>query len=734
MKHVFTLICALMVMMSASAVPQRNVKKQALMQKQARMHALPGKKSVQQSVAQWGQKLMATPAYTSHFAMGRTMNRAARRATTNVTITQCLATFYPAQEEGGVNTMYYGLHTDDFAPTFYFSIIVPEGKHEIELDKEYTLADMEEGSCEWDDDDWVEHYYTAATFKKTRGEGYDVHVTATVTDTDGNTFVLNYDEEPITLTGNTVMLNIENPMTAMDHSSDGSWFLRANDDTYEVQICYYSDDNTSRAGSFSGDAIDLYSSYVKVNTGQTDEYEDPIYKTLQVKEASCEVTETDLRIDATLNMLASDGNRYQVTMFYVKPHAETYETITATNVTVNDEYFDWWGEVQLLASDDKNSVKLVIFPEGLDNQLAGTYTIGELGTTATVTPFVEGEDFPESIDIYSGQFTVTSDNGNISITGKLVGYNNVEYTLNLSYTKPVATRQESITFPATELIIYSFGAWQAMGYNADQTKFISIAAEADEVAGSYKMKNLLPDYTYVVTDISGRDGKVFECVDANLTVTYDATTKTAHITGTMLCKNTGDATDIPEFTVDVTGVVPPPYAMDNNEQNFAENFPAYALNTEYVDEGVIYVDVRNSNGAIAALEFWVAEGTTTLAPGTYPINDSHTPQTVSMSEGTDDAGRIMYSFVGYANEQNQLSDIWFLVSGTVTIAEDGMMTLDALNSNGKTVKCVLGATGTGIDAIQDQEAVCGTKKHLENGRLVIQKNGIRYNALGVAIK
>ena len=94
MKHVFTLICALMVMMSASAVPQRNVKKQALMQKQARVHALPVKKSVQQSVAQWGQKLMATPAYTSHFAMGRTMNRAARRATTNVTITQCLATFY----------------------------------------------------------------------------------------------------------------------------------------------------------------------------------------------------------------------------------------------------------------------------------------------------------------------------------------------------------------------------------------------------------------------------------------------------------------------------------------------------------------------------------------------------------------------------------------------------------------------------------------------------------------
>ncbi len=212
----------------------------------------------------------------------------------------------------------------------------------------------------------------------------------------------------------------------------------------------------------------------------------------------------------------------------------------------------------------------------------------------------------------------------------------------------------------------------------------------------------------------------------------DKATKTIHVTGTMLCENWDDATDRPLFTVDITAAVSAPYSQDNNETDFAESFPTYSLITDDSDQGVIYVDARNENDAVAALEFWVEENATTLAPGTYPINDSHQLQTVSMSEGTDDSGSILYSFVGHVYEQRILSDVWFLVSGTVTVSESGVITVEGLNSNGKTVKCVLGDTSTGITTVGAQSD--SVLKHLENGRLVITKNGHRYNGMGVEMK
>lgn len=737
MKQLFTFLCAMMMILSANAAPQRNTKA-LLKQKQAKTQTLrvqKQQKQVKGTTFKWGQHLFAKPAFTSTFSDTRFARRVPRRASTNVTISDYTATFCPAHEEVG-NTVFYGLRTADFSKSFYFSIFTAEGKHDVELGKTYTLADMEKGANEWDDEEWNSHDYTEATFTKTKGENYDVHISATVTDEDGDTYILSYDEDPVTVTGNTITLNIENPMTGFDYSNDGTWFLRAENDNYSAQFSYYSDDNTSLAGNFSGDDIDFYNSFISVNTGKLDQDEDPIWETLRVLEASYQVTETDQRIDAKGTLLASDGNTYDVTMFYVKPHAETTTTITATNLAVQDFFYDWFGQIYLTASDDKNSVKLTFYPEGLDEKMAGTYVVGLNGVEATIVPADEENQFPDPINIFSGQFTVTYDAGNIHVTGTLLGYNNVEYTLNLSYTKPVATRQQTLTFPAIQLYI-SWSNWQAIGYNADETQLISIAADLDEsVAGTYRFRDLKKDYNYVVTDINGEDGNVFTLLDANVNVTYDESTKTAHITGTMLCQNMRDETDIPEFTIDVTASVPAPYLMDNKNADFKEDFVTYETDTDYLaDEGIIYVNTRNDNDAIAALEFWVAEGVTTLAPGTYLINDSHQPQTVSMSEGTNDAGNILYSFVGHANEKNELSDIWFLVSGTVTIDENGVITIEAVNSNGKKINSVIGNTDAGISNATTEKSVNSrAAKFLEKGRLFIEKNGQRFNALGIEMK
>lgn len=586
MKQLTTILCALMIILSANATPKRNVK--ALLRNK--------------------------PSFSSTVPGTHNIHRSASPANINVTISKYQARFYPGDNIVD-NSIFYSLSTADDSQIFYFSIYTPDDKHDLELDKTYTLADMIEDESEWDDDDWNEHYYTEATFKKSIGEGYDIHITATVTDEDGNTYVLSYDEQPVTLTGNTIDVNIENPMTTFNRSRDCTWAMEASNDNYQVQFSYFSADETSCAGQFSGDDIDLYYSYIFINTGQVVYYNDPIWENPRILEASYEITETEERIDAKGLLLASDGNRYNITMFYVKPQKESEATITATNMEIDDFFYKWFGMVEITASNDSNSIKLKIFPDGLGEQMAGTYVIGQNGTNAMITPAGGELEEPGPTNIFSGQFTITYDAGDIFLTGTLLGYNNVEYT------------------------------------------------------------------------------------------------------------------------IDLTAATPASYAMDNKEKDFTENFASYELDTDHLaDYGVIYVNVRNNNNAIAYLEFVVPEESPTLPVSTYTITDSEAPMTVTMSAGANDDGEITYSYVGYEDEQNQLTEIWCLVSGTVTVADNGVITIDAQNINGKKVKSVIGsANGISTTTIQKPQN-SGATKHLQKGHLIIKKNGQRFNALGIKMK
>ena len=282
MKQMFTFLCAIMMIISANAAPQSNSK--ALLKRKlanTQTTRMPKKQEQEKRTTfTWGQNRLLKSAFSSTFPSTRNARRTPRRASTNVTIAGYTAKV-KLGENPASNTSYYLLETADESMSFYFSIYTAEGKHDIEWGKTSTLDDMDKSKSEWDDEFWNEHYYTEATFTKTRGENYDVHISATVTDEDGNTYILNYDEDPYTLTGNTVTLNIENSMR-FGYMSDKSWMLKGENDNYIVQFCYFSDDANSLAGNFSGDDIDFYSSYIKINTGKAEE--EPVWKALKMLE------------------------------------------------------------------------------------------------------------------------------------------------------------------------------------------------------------------------------------------------------------------------------------------------------------------------------------------------------------------------------------------------------------------------------------------------------------------
>ena len=647
----------------------------------------------------------------------------------DVTITDVYSVYYP--ETG---TIWYSLSTEAFAPSFSFSIYVPEGKRDVELGKTYTFADMEHDDDYnpnyWDDEDWVSHEYVEATFTKTVGSGYDMHIAATVTDVDGNKFNIHYDEEPIDIKDEKINVTLVSDRPDTQYLDDGSWMLRAGgkDHGYSVQVSYYSDNKTSPVGTFKGEDIDYTTTVVNVFTDEVDEDGDKVLELLEAKYGDITVTEDNAAIYIKGELLCNDGYTYVVDVTMKKPQPDNYANITSTSLSVDDYWFNMTKEINFFASDGTQSVRISIFPEETNEGMAGTYNIGQNGTRAAVRL----SELEDEIEAYNGTFTVTYNEGDITLTGSLLCFNNTVYTLELSYTKPVKSREQSLEFNNLTLF-YNDESFEAFGFNDDSTQAIDLAIDYKvSMTGDYTVDDIVTEYSFVSTDIDTEAGtaKRFRILEANLHCDYNEADMTAEITGTMLCQNLDDATDIPEFTVSMKATVPAPFEKDENE-DFTHNFDTYIVDTESAEFGIIFVNANDGEAAIG-LEFCVAEGETTLPTGTYDIDGSNEINTVTASKGMNASGRLTLSLAGLINDSKQFTNAWYMVSGNVTVAEDGVITVNAYNTKGKNISCTLlkdvsGVTDVKADAVK-------TTKYLDNGQILISRNGKVYNLQGIQVK
>lgn len=724
MKKFYLILCALTLAMTVSAQVRVLTPKQAKKQ-QLSAQAL---KHDKRALIDFG-KLAKSPMELSAFAQQQSVAKARKAEAQDVTITDVYSVYYP--ETG---TIWYSLSTDAFAPSFSFSIYVPEGKRDVELGKTYTFADMEHDEeynpNYWDDEDWVSHEFVEATFTKTVGSGYDMHIAATVTDVDGNKFNIHYDEEPIDIKNEKINVTLVSDRPDTQYLDDGSWMLRAGgeDHGYSVQVSYYSDNKTSPVGTFKGEDIDYTNTVVNVFTDEVDEDGDKVLELLEAKYGDITVTEDNAAIYIKGELLCNDGYTYVVDVTMKKPQPDNYANITSTNLSVDDYWFNMTKEINFFASDGTQSVRISIFPEETNEGMAGTYNIGQKGTRAAVRL----SELEDEIEAYSGTFTVTYNEGDITLTGSLLCFNNTVYTLELSYTKPVKSREQSLEFNNLTLF-YNDESFEAFGFNDDSTQAIDLAIDYKvSMTGDYTVDDIVTEYSFVSTDIDTEAGtaKRFRILEANLHCDYNPGNLTAEITGTMLCQNLDDATDIPEFTVSMRATVPAPFEKDENE-DFTHNFDTYIVDTESAEFGIIFVNANDGEAAIG-LEFCVAEGETTLPTGTYDIDGSNEINTVTASKGMNASGRLTLSLAGLINDSKQFTNAWYMVSGNVTVAEDGVITVNAYNTKGKNISCTLLKDVSGVTDVKANAVK--TTKYLDNGQILISRNGKVYSLQGIQVK
>lgn len=808
MKKLFSMFCALMVMLSVNAAP---VALQA------------GKLSKNHfEKMQISKENVAQKAVGGKFIPGQAIKRApaAKMETYDVTIVDCVGTNWGTDIQ-------YVMNDADGMYRFAFDIFIPSTQEDVTLGQTYTLADMDTeytwGGCPATQTQFAD--FTAATFVKTVDPVTGlVNVTASATDADGNVYNIVYQEQPlpeaqdtVTLsfdtahteltdftrkqgmfqfvgkdanaavylainsdslvghytmddintrytgimlynngdttvidaldcqasvtfvtsenmyivtsailgsdttlymaymayyqkpfepTGDTIDVNITEPMSYKYYKSDGDWYMSGANAEYKVYLDVVNNDSTSPAGNYTLDQALYDYTYVTVIATNTK---------LELVSLEATVTDVEGRIDVAADMLCLDGNVYHVTMFYAIPEALAYDTIVADNFELTPLTWGSW----VLGYTASASNEDYLFSLSLDEQTDSVYDAAGGSITNLATNVAS--------KIYSGSVTLgTAVDGTRTLTGDVLCMNNVQYNLDLSFVMPEPDREETLT-ETGELTEYaSDGVWQVYIENANHIIGITMNYE-DEIAGTYKTADMYDKEYNWVTEINGTDSTEYIAVGMEINVAIS--NETATITGWMIAREY-EGTEVVKYNYNLTcSVAAAGLQYDEENADFSENFPVYEVNDKYFEsEGVLIVDADNDNDATIDLLFFVGEDG--LVDGTYPVNSSEQPGTVWACTGVDSEGRIDLGFAGYLNAQGQISQVWFIVEGNVTV-QGGRITVHALNSYGRSIDAVLNSR-TGIEDVKADDNN-NAEKFMRNGNLIIRRNGVEYNAQGATL-
>lgn len=359
---------------------------------------------------------------------------------------------------------------------------------------------------------------------------------------------------------------------------------------------------------------------------------------------------------------------------------------------------------------------------------------------------LEADTFRASVPEYDAtstawaQFTeVTDGNGvTVHVGDTIVAFGkyklfNTTHELNtgcyITELKPAATAAETITINITEGTQWQDatadeGWWQIMGQNEGYAVSLSNVGGATEAAGTYTIDQMDPAYTYV-KPVNGTEKITF--TEGSVVVAVDAETEIVTVTATLL------GTD--GNTYDISMVYDPskvdPYQYDEEVDDFEYTFESYIVNDKYVaTNGILIVNAQSETTAVT-MYLIPAQGQTALTAGEYAVVTEPAYGTVlagSYNQGVSPS--YAATLVAEAG-QIYLDQVWYFVSGKVTVDANLNIVVDALNSKGKAIKATLKGEEQGIE---DVDAAAKATKTIKNGQLIIEKNGVQYNAQGAVIR
>lgn len=608
---------------------------------------------------------------------------------------------------------------------------------ELEDNKEYTLEDMSSFSTFVRYLPTYDTYLpTAATYMQWTDEDGSFHVVANMTCYDGTVWDITYDEGSGEETGQTHELIFKpSEVDMIDYTEvDSSFQFSGKNENAELYVTIRS--NVIEGEYVWEDFMELYSGIYL--------YDEDGNKTLVTfADATATVTvNTEYANSYTCDFrgVSTDGEVYTSVLQYIPSEIEYDETIDI--VADNLNVLEFSGIIIISANTDKYSLDLSINTTNTE----GPWTIEEVdGFWSSVLEYDE-EGMPSySYNIKDAYLEYAVEGATQRVTGWLVCDNKVKYQLDLSYTKPSYTREETIeiTNGMVQDDTAESGYFTFKGTTADKTRYVNIKIYNDIIEGEYTDDNFDEYITYIdVRDANGESIDEYSFIEGNATVTNDNGTYT--LSGSIVMQSNSDPTDVPLVNVTLVGKVQTGMDYDHDSEDFVATLTTvYELVPDYSSEYGHYVslvatDDKNAPTKEIYLLFMVEEedADIVIPEGEYIISDSYETGTVVACPGVSN-GSVSPSFAGLLTEGGIQVPLWFLREGTVVVKNNNgnlYVTVDAKNSYGRVIDVVIDENNSGIDRIQSENNTGKVIKYIKDNQVIIERDGVKYNTLGIQIE
>lgn len=608
---------------------------------------------------------------------------------------------------------------------------------ELEDNKEYTLEDMSSFSTFVRYLPTYDTYLpTAATYMQWTDEDGSFHVVANMTCYDGTVWDITYDEGSGEETGQTHELIFKpSEVDMIDYTEvDSSFQFSGKNENAELYVTIRS--NVIEGEYVWEDFMELYSGIYL--------YDEDGNKTLVTfADATATVTvNTEYANSYTCDFrgVSTDGEVYTSVLQYIPSEIEYDETIDI--VADNLNVLEFSGIIIISANTDRYSLDLSINTTNTE----GPWTIEEVdGFWSSVLEYDE-EGMPSySYNIKDAYLEYAVEGATQRVTGWLVCDNRVKYQLDLSYTKPSYTREETIeiTNGMVQDNTAESGYFVFKGTTADKTRYVNIKIYNDIIEGEYTDDNFDEYITYIdVRDANGESIDEYSFIEGNATVTNDNGTYT--LSGSIVMQSNSDPADVPLVNVTLVGKVQTGMDYDHDSEDFVATLTTvYELVPDYSSEYGHYVslvatDDKNAPTKEIYLLFMVEEedADIVIPEGEYIISDSYETGTVVACPGVSN-GSVSPSFAGLLTEGGIQVPLWFLREGTVVVKNNNgnlYVTVDAKNSYGRVINVVIDENNSGIDRIQSENNTGKVIKYIKDNQVIIERDGVKYNTLGIQIE
>ena len=442
-----------------------------------------------------------------------------------------------------------------------------------------------------------------------------------------------------------------------------------------------------------------------------------------------------------IESFCTDNKLYKVVMKKDLASAEETVTLRFENSAIAQYYPHLNNDLILANSNDQYYVGIDI----VGVEMGGTFTKADLDLEYSGIIANYGQDDQAWVDMADVQGTVYQVGDTTFIDAKILSFDNVLYDVQLWYCVPTPKETVQVEIEATfDNNIQLEGYYKVSGYNKENTLHVSLAPITEEVAGTFVNDGKFSSFGDGQYDFYFNETAVYKNIGGRA-VAYSVEKCTMNVTvaenGDITVVATLIAADAVQYEVTMTSKYNEYLDYDAAEGAVDRTYNAAdsVLLETYENDNAAYIEITAADGSdLCALYFFVEEfdETITIQPGVYTISKTLDEMTVLASVGAVENSPYP-SFYAKQNAQgNLVAPLYFMVGGTVEVKnENGHLYIEvnAVNSYGVPMHIVYDATPTtGIENVG--ATMLDVEKKIENGQLLIIRNGKTYNAQGAQVK